>query len=197
MPSARQSTPFSTFGEKTFSDHRRKKLSPSLSPLSFRLSMISCLTDGWDGKDDGAMVNVVDKLAQKPASPLVSSRHMKLSLDDLKALQEHIKAEGSQKITRGNATISLLISINIISTCIPSLPQNAPSQQAMLSDSEKWRQDVFLAAASRAKHGHIDRRLPLYRHCCQVRATLALPHLCWHLWSYIWVSLCRARKMAV
>ena len=50
------------------------------------------------------MVNVVDKLAQKPASPLVPSRHMKLSLDDLKALQEHIKAEGSQKITRGNAT---------------------------------------------------------------------------------------------
>ena len=63
----------------------------ALSPLSFRLSMISCLTDGWDGKDDGAMVNVVDKLAQKPASPLVPSRHMKLSLDDLKALQEHIK----------------------------------------------------------------------------------------------------------
>ena len=27
--------------------------------------MISCLTDGWDGKDDGAMVNVVDKVAQK------------------------------------------------------------------------------------------------------------------------------------
>ena len=77
--------------KKTFSDHRRKKSSPSLSPLSFRLSMISCLTDGWDGKDDGAMVNVVEKLAQKPASPLVPSRHMKLSLDDLKALQEHIK----------------------------------------------------------------------------------------------------------
>ena len=37
------------------------------------------------------MVNVVGKLAQKPASPLVPSRHMELSLDDLKALQEHIK----------------------------------------------------------------------------------------------------------
>ena len=28
---------------------------------------------------------------RRPASPLVPSRHMKLSLDDLKALQEHIK----------------------------------------------------------------------------------------------------------
>ena len=75
-------------------------------------------------------------------------------------------------------TKSLLITI--ISTWIPSLPQNVPLQQTMLSECEKGRQNVFLAAASRAKHRHIDRRLPLYRHCCQVRATLALPHL----WSY-------------
>ena len=138
-------------------------------------------------------------LERRPASPLVPSRHMKLSLDDLKALQEHIKdlliLEDLKKITGGVATNMIDVFAMKLSTPSSSWSALFPlafhfclrmslRNKLCFQSLSRGHQNVFLAAASRAKHRHIDRRLPLYRHCCQVRATLALPHLCWHLWSY-------------
>ena len=209
MPSARQSTSFTTFGEKKLSriiaarnchHHCRH----CLFGYQWFLALLMAETAKTMVRWSMSLINLHRRyFERRPASPLVPSRHMKLSLDDLKALQEHLKdllmLKDLKKLLDGMRPIwcfcyqpqhtkSLLITI--ISTWIPSLPQNVPSQQTMLSECEKGRQNVFLAAASRAKHRHIDRWLPLYRHCCQVRATLALPHL-WSCIKYVYIFYAR------
>ena len=114
MPSARQSTTFTHFGEKKLSQiiaarNCHHHCRHCLFGYQWFLALLMAETAKTMVRWSMSLINLHKRyFERRPASPLVPSRHMKLSLDDLKALQEHIKdwlrPKDLKKIAGGNAT---------------------------------------------------------------------------------------------